>query len=155
MHDVHYVSTLFEEILIVDKKADIAPVEITNNKAKDLITNRSNIPTKFTKLAKWLSMRKGSGVFNKKDSNVYTRFRLKLTVSVEMVMHVCLEFLEIGRSHLYKKQNQAMETETPMMLLFVNNGSGPQSISSDLDQMLQMAYEIIEINSMMPEEFKH
>jgi hypothetical protein len=56
---------------------------------------------------------------------------------------------------LYKKQNQAMETETPMMLLFVSNGTDPQSIASDITQMLETAYNSIETDGMMPEEFKY
>ena len=64
----------------------------------------------------------GSWVFNKKDrgnNNVYARFRLKSTVPVEdMVTRISFEFLRMGGSKIYKKQNQAMETETPMMLLF-------------------------------------
>jgi hypothetical protein len=34
------VSALFGEILLVDKKATIAPIKITNDKAKDLIEDK-------------------------------------------------------------------------------------------------------------------
>ena len=49
-----------------------------------------------------------------------------------MITRVSFEFSRLGGSKLYKKQNQAMETETPMMLLFVNNGTNPQSIASNI-----------------------
>jgi hypothetical protein len=137
---VHCVSTLFGEILLVDKKAAIAPIEITNEKAKDLITDKSDIPSNFTKLGKWLMMSGDSWVFNKANSNVYARFCLTSTVPVkDMVTWVSFKFSHLSGSKLYKKQNQAMETETPMMLLFVGNGTNPLSISSDITQMLETA----------------
>ncbi len=46
-----------------------------------------------------------------------------------------------------------METETPLMLLFVCNGTDHSSIISDTRQMLDLAYDDIETNGMMPEEF--
>jgi hypothetical protein len=67
---VHCVLALFGEILLVDKKAAIAPIKITNDKAKDQITNKSNIPSNFTKLGKWLMMSGGSWVFNKANIDV-------------------------------------------------------------------------------------
>ncbi len=48
-----------------------------------------------------------------------------------------------------------METETPMMLLFVSNGIDPQSVASDITQMLETAYNSIKTDGMMPEEFKY
>jgi hypothetical protein len=72
-----------------------------------------------------------------------------------MVPRVSFEFSCLGSSKLYKKQNQAMETETPMMLLFVSNGTDPLSITSDITQMLNTAYDSIEIDGMMPEEFDY
>ncbi len=48
-----------------------------------------------------------------------------------------------------------METETPLMLLFVCNGTNPGSILSDTKQMLNLAYDDIEENKMMPKEFEH
>jgi hypothetical protein len=48
-----------------------------------------------------------------------------------------------------------METETPMMLFFVSNGTDPQSVASDVTQMLETAYDSIETNRMMPEEIKY
>ncbi len=70
-----------------------------------------------------------------------------------MVTRVSFEFSCLGRSKLYKKQNQAMKTETPMMLLFVNNGTNPLSISTDITQMLETANNSIKTDGMMPEEF--
>ena len=48
-----------------------------------------------------------------------------------------------------------METDTPIMLLFVCNGTDQSSILSDTRQMLDMAYDNIETNRMMPEEFNN
>ncbi len=48
-----------------------------------------------------------------------------------------------------------METETPSMLLFVCNGTEQSSILSDTRQMLDLAYDDIESNGMMPEEFEN
>jgi hypothetical protein len=47
-----------------------------------------------------------------------------------------------------------METETPMLLLFVGNGTNPLSITSDITQMLERAYDSIKTDGMMPEEFE-
>jgi hypothetical protein len=43
-----------------------------------------------------------------------------------------------------------METETPMMLLFVSNGTDPLSITSDITQMMETAYDSIKMDGMMP-----
>jgi hypothetical protein len=48
-----------------------------------------------------------------------------------------------------------METETPLMLLFVCNRTNQGSILSDTRQMLDLAYNNIEQNGMMPEEFEN
>ena len=48
-----------------------------------------------------------------------------------------------------------METETPIMLLFVCNGTDTASIMSDTKQMLDSAYKDIKENGMIPEEFKN
>jgi hypothetical protein len=96
----------------------------------------------------------GSWVFNKANNDVYACFRIKSTVPVdEMVTRVSFKFLQLRGSKLYKKQNQAMETETSMMLLFVSNNTDPQSIASDSTQMLETAYDSIKMDGMMPEEF--
>ncbi len=153
---VRSILALFGEILLVDEKATIALIKITNDKPEDMITNKANIPTNFTKLSRWLMLSGGSWVFNKANNNVYARFRIKSTVSVDqMVTRVSFEFLQLGGSKLYKKQNQAMETETLMMLLFVSNGTEPQIVASDITQMLETAYDSIETDGMMPEEFEY
>jgi hypothetical protein len=153
---VRCVSALFGEILLVDGKAASAPIHITNDKAEDLITDKSNIPSNFTKLGKWLMMSGGSWVFNKANNNVYALFCLKSIVPVEdMVTWVSFEFSCLGGSKLYKKQNQTMERETPMMLLFVSNGTNPLSISADITQMPETAYNSIKTDEMMPEEFDY
>jgi hypothetical protein len=132
------ILALFGEILLVDKKATIAPIKITNDTTKDLITGKSNIPSNSTKLGKWQMMSGGSWVFNKANSNVYARFCLKSTVPVEdMATQVSFKFSCFGGSKVYKKQNQAMETESPIMLLFVRNSTNPLSVSSDITQMLE------------------
>ncbi len=48
-----------------------------------------------------------------------------------------------------------METEIPMMLLFVSNDTDPQSVASDITQMLETAHDSIKTNGMMPEKFKY
>ncbi len=121
--------------------------------------DKASIPPNFTKLSKWVMLSGRSWVFNKKDrgsSNVYTRFRLKSTVPVEdMVTQVSFKFLRMGGSKIYKKASQAMETETPMMLLFVSNGTDPTSIVNDITQMLDTAFNHVDQEGMMPEEFEH
>ncbi len=98
----------------------------------------------------------GSWVFNKANSNIYACFCLKSTVPIEdMVTQVSFKFSRLGGSKLYKKQNQAMETKTPMMLLFVSIGTNPLSVSSDITQMLETAYDSIETDWMMPKKFDY
>jgi hypothetical protein len=48
-----------------------------------------------------------------------------------------------------------METETPLMLLFVCNSTEQGSIISDTKQMLDTALDNIEQNGMLPEEYKN
>ncbi len=59
----------------------------------------------------------------------------------------------MGGKNIFKNTHQAMETETPIMLLFICNGTDQSSILSDTRQMLDLAYDDIKINGMMPEEF--
>jgi hypothetical protein len=150
---------LFGEILIVDERAAIAPIVILNDRQEDMITDKASIPPNFTKLSKWVMLSGGSWVFNKKDrgsSNVYARFHLKSTVPVEdMVTQVSFKFLRMGSSKIYKKTNQAMETETPMMLLFVSNGTDSTSIANNITQMLDTAFDHVDREGMMPDEFEH
>ncbi len=95
-------------------------------------------------------------MLNKANNNVYACFHLKSTVPIEdMATQVSFKFSCQGSSKLYKKQNQAMEMETPMMLLFISNGTNPLSIASDITQMLETAYDSIETNVMMLEEFDY
>jgi hypothetical protein len=61
----------------------------------------------------------------------------------------------MGGKNIFKKQHQAMEMETPLMLLFVCNGMDQGGILLDIRQMLDLAYNNIEQNRMMPEEFKN
>ncbi len=150
------VLALFEEILLVDKKTAIASIEITNKKQEDMIIDSSKLPDNFTKLGKWLMMSGRCLVLNKKDSDVYAQFWLKSTIPVdEMVMRVSFEFSRLGGSKLYKKPNQAMETETPIMLLFVSNSTNPLSVSSDITQMLETAYDNVETDRMIPQELEY
>jgi hypothetical protein len=48
-----------------------------------------------------------------------------------------------------------METETPLMLLFVCNGTDQASIIFNMKQMLNTALDNIEQNGMLPEKFKN
>ncbi len=50
---------------------------------------------------------------------------------------------------------QAMETEMLMKLLFVSNGTEHSSISTDMKQLLDLAYDNIETELMMPEEYEN
>ncbi len=65
------------------------------------------------------------------------------------------EFTRLSGTKLYKKQMQAMETETPMMLLFISNGTEHSSIMSDMKQLMELAYDDIETELMMPEEYEN
>ncbi len=156
---VKCITSLFGEILIVDEQAAIAPIAISNNLQEDMITDKATIPTNFTKLGKLVMLSGRSWVFNKKDkgsNDIYARFRLKSTVPAEdMVMRISFEFSRMGGSKIYKKQNQAMETETPRMLLFISNGTKPKSITNDITQILDTAFNDVDQEGMMPEEFKY
>ena len=155
-HFVRCIAALLEEIMLVNKKAAIAPIDITNDKKEDMLSNKADIPDNYTKLGKWLLLSGGSWVFNKANSNVYGHFHIKSTVPVEeMLTRVSFKFSRLGGSKIYKKQNQAMEIEMPMMLLFVSNGTDAASIQSDIHQMLETALDEIDMNGMMPEEFDH
>ncbi len=72
-----------------------------------------------------------------------------------MVTRISFKFLRMGGSKLYKKLNQAMKTETPTMLLFVSDGADPKSIMHDITQMLDTAFDSVDQEGMMPEEFEH
>jgi hypothetical protein len=50
----------------------------------------------------------------------------------EIINRVFFEFTRLGGLQLGKKGMQAMETKTPMMLLFVCNGTNHSSISTDI-----------------------
>ncbi len=56
---------------------------------------------------------------------------------------------------MQKKQHQAMEIETPLMLLFVCTGTDQASIILDTKQMLDTAPDDIKQNGMLPEEFEN
>jgi hypothetical protein len=156
---VKCISLLFGEILYVDDTAAIAPLKITDDNEENYITDRAKLPSNFTILGKWIMISGGSWVFNKKEkgsSDVYAQLHLKSQVPTEEIINrVSFEFTCLGRVKIYKKQMQAMETETPMMLLFVSNGTEHSSISTDMRQLLELAYNNIETELMMPEEYKN
>ncbi len=149
---------LLEEILHVDNMAIIAYLTITDDNQANFISSKADLHTNFTKLGKYIMISSGSWVFNKKEkgsNDVYACFRLKSQVQAEdMVNRVSFEFNRLGRKNLYKKQHQAMETKTPVMLLFVCNGTDQGSIKTDTSQMLETALNDIELNGMVPKEFK-
>jgi hypothetical protein len=101
----------------------------------------------------------GSWVFDKKDKGngeVFARFHLKSQdMAKEIINRVSFKFTHLGGSRLSKKSMQAMETETPMMLLFVRNGTDHSSISTDICQILDIAYQDIDEECMMPEQYKN
>jgi len=49
---VRCIAALLGEILLVDEKAAIAPIEITNDKKEDMLSNKTDIPDNYTKLGK-------------------------------------------------------------------------------------------------------
>jgi hypothetical protein len=153
------VTALLGEMLYFDNKAMIAPIAITDNDCVSYISNKADLPTNFTKLGKHIMISGGSWVFNKKErgnNNVYACFRLKSQIPTkEIINRVSFKFSCLGSKNLYLKQHQAMETKTPVMLLFVCNGNETESIISDTRQMLDSAYEAVDKNKMMPEEFKN
>jgi hypothetical protein len=62
---------------------------------------------------------------------------------------------DVGGSKINKKPMQAMETETPMMLLFVCNGTNQGSVTTDIKRMLEIAHENIDVEGMMLKEYKN
>jgi len=156
---VKCITALFGEILYVDDTACIGPLDITDNNEDNYISDKSKLPSNFTKLGKWIMISGGSWVFNKKEkgsSDVYARFRLKSQVPTEDIINrVSFEFTRLGGTKINKKQMQAMETETPMMLLFACNGTDHSSMLTDLKQILELAYDDIETELMMPEEYEN
>jgi hypothetical protein len=72
-----------------------------------------------------------------------------------MVNRVSFEYNRLGGKNLYQKQHQVMETETPVMLLFVCNGTDQWSIKTNTRQILETALHDIKLNGMVPEEFKN
>ncbi len=95
---VRCISSLFGEILLVDEKAAIAPIAISNDNPEDMILDKANIPSNYTKLSRWVMLSGGSWVFNKKDrgksNDIYARFHLKSQVPAEdMASRVSFEFL--------------------------------------------------------------
>ena len=155
---VRCFAALLAEIKHVDASAAIAPINIYDDAEENYITDRSGLPDNFTKLGKWLMISGGSWVFDKKDKgngDVYARFRLRSQdMADEIINRVSFEFNRLGGSRLSKKSMQAMETETPMMLLFVCNGTDHSSIISDIRQILDLAYQDIDEECMMPEEYE-
>ncbi len=153
------VTALLGKVLYVNDTAMIPPININDNNDKHFIKTKTDIPSNFTKLEKHIMISGGSWVFNKKEkgsNNVYGRFRLKSQIPTEdMISCVSFEFSRVGGKNLFKRQHQAKETETHVMLLFVCNGTDPSSILSNTRQMLDLAYDNIETNGMMPEEFKN
>jgi hypothetical protein len=153
------VSALLGEMLYVDDTAMIAPINITDEDEAHFIKTKINLPSNFTKLGKHIMISGGSWVFNKKEkgsNDVYGRFRLKSQIPTDDIINrVSFEFSRVGGKNIFRKQHQAMETETPYMLLFVSNGTDHSSILNDTRQMLDLAYDDIETNGMMPEDFKN
>ncbi len=87
---------------------------------------------------------------------MYVQFCLKSQVPTkEIINWVSFKFTCLGGTKIYKKQMQATETETPMMLLFVSNRIDNSSITSDMKQLLELAYDDIKTEYMMPEEYKN
>ncbi len=156
---VRCFASLLAEIKHVDVSAAIAPINIYDNDKANCISDRSSLPDNFTKLGKWLMISRGSWVFDKKEKGngkVFARFHLKSQdMAEEIVNRVSFEFNCLGGSRLSKKTMQAMETKTPMMLLFVCNCIDQSSISTDIRQILDIAYQDINEENMMPEPYEN
>jgi hypothetical protein len=152
------VVALFGEILYINNTAKIATISITKDESS-YIGSKADLPTNFTKLGQYIMISGGSWVLNKKakgSNNVYARFRLKSQVNTDEIMNrVSFKFSCLGGKNLQKKQHQAMETETPLMLLFVCNSTDQASIISDTKQMLDTALDNIKQNGMLPKEYKN
>ncbi len=152
------VTALLGEILYVDNTAKITTISITKDKSR-YISSKVDLPTNFIKLSQYIMISGGSWVFNKKEkgsNNLYARFRLKSQVNTEEIANqVLFEFSQFGWKNLQKKQHQAMETETPLMLLFVYNGTDQASIILDTKQMLDTVLDDIKQDVMLPEEFEN
>ncbi len=140
---VKCTTLLFGKILYVNNTAGITPLEIIDNNKDNFIHDKSKLPSNFTRLGKWIMISGGSWVFSKKEKgskDVYAQFRLKYQTPIkEIINQVSFEFTWLGRTKIYKKPMQAMETETPMMLLFVSNGTDHGSIMLDMRQLLELA----------------
>jgi hypothetical protein len=152
------VTALLGEILYVDNTSQIAIISITKEKMH-YISSKADLPTNFTKLGQYIMISGGIWVFNKKEkgsNNVYARFRLKSQVdNKEIVNQVLFQLSCLGEKNLQKKQHQAIETETPLMLVFVCNRTDQASIISDTKQMLDTMLDNIKQNGMLPEEFEN
>jgi len=121
------ITVLLGKMLYVDDTMVIAPIDTNDDDDKHFIKTKADFPSNFAKFGKHIMISGGSWVFNKKDkgsNDVNGRFRLKSQIPTEdMVNRVSFEFSRVGGKNLFKKQHQAMETETPVMLLFICNGS--------------------------------
>jgi hypothetical protein len=152
------ITTILGEILYVDDTVMIATILITDNESS-YISEKADLLINFTKLGQHAMISGSSWVFNKKkkgSNDVYIRFRLKSQVDTEEIINrVSFESSCLGGKNLYKKQHHAMEMETPLMLLFVCNGTNQGSIISDTKHIIDSALEDIEQNDMLPEEFKN
>ncbi len=150
---------LLSKLLYTTNAAMFAPLVITNNDLEHFIINKTNLPSNFTKLGKYIMISNGSWVFIKKEkasNNVYAGFRLNSQVPLEKFFKkVSFEFNRLGGKTLFKKQHQSLETEIPIMLLFVCNGTDQGSIKSDTKQMLETVLDNIKTNGMFPKEFKN
>jgi hypothetical protein len=158
-HFVKCCASLFAKILYTNNTATIAPLAIKDDSEDSYITDKANLPTNFAILGKWIVISGESWVFNKKDkgsSDAYARFRLKSQfVADDIINQVSFEFTRLGGSKINMKPMQALKTETPMMLLFVCNGTDQGSVMTDIKQILEIAHADIEVDGMMPEEFEN
>jgi hypothetical protein len=117
------VTALLSKMLYVNETAMIVPIDITDDDVASFIKTKVDLPSNFAKLGKPIMISGGSWVFNKKEkgsNDVYSCFRLKSQIQTEDIINqVSFEFSWVGGKNIFKKQHQAMETETPLMLLFV------------------------------------
>jgi hypothetical protein len=63
---VKYITSLYGEILYIDDKAAIAPIEIMDDNEENYITDKAKLPSNFTKLERWIMISGGSWALKKK-----------------------------------------------------------------------------------------
>ena len=147
------------ELLIVDPNLAFVPLCISDTAPANQWKKPSDVPSNFTKLGKVIQINGGSWCFDpKKDkptNDIYANVRIKSTVPLEELLQaVSFEWKRIGGGSLQVKKHQSLYTETPYMLLFVNNRTEESSIVRDVKMMFGIAREQLREENLLPDEFE-